>query len=227
MKPNENQSSNPAHRCFFFINHRQSHYSARSHHLFHELRLDDLHQTSESIMPLNEDLSHPSPAQVMELASQYADLLHALFYHPSYKYAQPPTAEFVKPSPDTPIGLYWTADFVQNTYVERVVPFLPAGATRKCKDIGNPWARADPAYAWTWAWDASTETLKDDRGEAVTFPTLSKAVLLDKLQDIYGRGMMTKKLVLENATDTKAQLLLGGAPYDFGEEVKRATEQIP
>lgn len=162
----------------------------------------------------------------MELATTYATLLHAIFYHPLYKYDQPPTADFVKPSADTPVALIWTADFTQSTYIERIIPFLPAGATRKCRDIGNPWAQADPSYAWTWTWDAASETLKDERGEAVKFPTLPKREVFEKMSDVITRGMMTKKLVLENRTDTKAQLLLGGAAFDFGEEARKVAAHI-
>lgn len=178
-------------------------------------------------MPLPDDLSqHPSPAQIMELASQYSDLLYALFHHPSYKYAQPPTAEFVKPSPDTPIGLYWTAEFVQNTFAGVILPFLPVGSTRRCKAIGNAWARADPEYNWNFTWDAAEGKLRDDRGEEIKFPTLPASDVLEKMGDVVGRGMMAKKIILENATDIKAQLLLGGAPFDFGEDVRKAVELI-
>lgn len=179
-------------------------------------------------MPLSNDLTqHPTPAQAFELATQYATLLRTLFLHPEFKYAQPPTAEFVKPDPTNHIGLFWVSDFVQNTYVEFVVPFLPAGATRKCKAIGNPWAYEDPAYAWEWTWDPATETLKDGEGNVKEFPRLSAAVAREKVTDVITRGMMVKKLVLENAQDVKAQILIGGAPYDFGEDVHKATKAIP
>lgn len=161
------------------------------------------------------------------MASTYATLLRTLYLHTEFKYAQPPTAEFVKPSADTPSGLFWTADFAQNTYIKWIIPFLPANATRKCKEIANPWAWQDPNYQWEWSWDAETGTLKDANGESIAFPQLPISDSREKLDDLVGRGFMTKKLVLENGSDPKAQALLGGQSFDFGEEAKKAAEQIP
>jgi hypothetical protein len=81
---------------------------------------------------------HPSPAEVMHMASTYATLLRTLYLHPEFNHAQPPTADFIRPSEDNPPGLWFTTDFSQSTYVNYILPFLPAGATRKCKLIGNP-----------------------------------------------------------------------------------------
>jgi hypothetical protein len=178
-------------------------------------------------MPLPDQLTdHPTPAQVMAIATSYSDLLKSLFLHPQFKYAQPPTAEFVKPAPDTHAGLYFIADFVQNTYMEHVLPLLPPGATRKCDKIGNPWARDDASYNWTWTWDEAEGVLRDETGSAVAFPTLSAEQLKENLGDLVGRGMMAKKIVLENETNAKARLLMGGEGFEFGEEAKAAVRKI-
>lgn len=180
-------------------------------------------------MPLPEDFSqHPSPAQVYELAVDYGALLRTLFNNPSFKYLEPPTAEIHKIDPkNTSPALFWVADFVQNSYVENVIPFLPRGATRKCKEIANPWAYADPNYTWELTWDPETEELKDASGKAVGFPKLSKSECKEKMGDLVGRGFMAKKLIFENETDFKAKLLLGGQSFDFGAETKSAAEKIP
>ncbi|KAI1770107.1 hypothetical protein F4818DRAFT_275156 [Hypoxylon cercidicola] len=167
-------------------------------------------------------IKHPSPAEAFELATKHAALLRALFLHPRYKYLQPPTADFIKPDTDqTPKPLFFVADFVQNTYINYVIPFLPAGATRKCKAVANPWAWSDPNYKWGWEWDAETSTLKDAEGKVQEFPKHPEKFAVGKIGDIFGRGFMTSKIVLENGTDPKARLMVGGQSFDFGEEVGR------
>ncbi|KAI1139098.1 hypothetical protein F5Y05DRAFT_412201 [Hypoxylon sp. FL0543] len=172
-------------------------------------------------MPGNE-IRHPTPAEAFEQARKHAALLRGLFLHPRYKYAQPPTADFIKPDVDqTPMALFFVADFVQNTYINYVIPFLPAGATRKCKDIANPWAWSDPDYKYEWEWDAETATLKDKDGNVQEFPKLPERDALQKVKDIMSRGFMTRKIILENGTDPKARLLAGGQTFDFGPEVEQ------
>ncbi|KAI1099065.1 hypothetical protein F4804DRAFT_345828 [Jackrogersella minutella] len=167
-------------------------------------------------------IEHPTPAQAYEIAVHHAALLRGLFLHPRFKYAQPPTADFIKPDiKEIPPALFFVSDFVQRTYVEYVVPFLPAGATRKCKAIANPWAYSDPDYKWEWEWDASTSELKDADGNVKPFPTLSEKVGFEKMSDIMSRGFLSRKIILENATDPKARLLAGGQTFDFGEEVEK------
>jgi hypothetical protein len=180
-------------------------------------------------MPVPDDFSqHPSPAQVYELGVQYATLLGLLANHPQFKYLEPPTAEVAKiDALNTPVGLLWVNNFVETTYVKWVIPFLPPGATRKCKALGNPWAQADADYPWEWTWDAAGESLRDASGTPVPFPDHSGPNLAEHMEDISSRGFMTKKLILENETDPKARLLLGGSTFDFGPDIKALADVIP
>ncbi|KAI1077425.1 hypothetical protein F5B20DRAFT_583420 [Whalleya microplaca] len=167
------------------------------------------------------------PAEAYDLAAKHATLLRSLFNHTQFHYLGPPTAErYPVDLERTSPALYFLTDFVQNTYVEFVIPFLPAGATRKVKEIANPWAYADPNYHWEWTWDAEANAIKDASGNSVPFPTLSPAVVKDKISDLIMRSMMAKKLILENETDPKARLLLGGQTFDFGEEVRTNLENL-
>ncbi|KAI1398659.1 hypothetical protein F4819DRAFT_467868 [Hypoxylon fuscum] len=168
------------------------------------------------------NIKHPSPAEAFELATKHAALLRGLFLSPRFKYAQPPTADFIKPDPQqTPLALLFVADFVQRTYVEFVVPFLPPGSTRKCKDIANPWAWDDPNYQWEWEWDAETSTMKDAAGNVKEFPKLEESEAVSKMGDILTRGFMARKIVLENTTDPKARMLVGGQSFDFGKDMEK------
>ncbi|KAI1487812.1 hypothetical protein F5X96DRAFT_124553 [Biscogniauxia mediterranea] len=179
-------------------------------------------------MPGSDASTHPTPAQVYASAVAHAALLRAIFNHPEFKYLEPPTALICKmDTARTPAPLLWVADFVQKTYIGYVVPFLPAGATRKCRDIANPWAYADPAARWEYTWDpAGDGALKDADGNVVPFPRLPEAQAFDKLSDTVGRDFMAKKLILENGTDVKARLMLGGQTFDFGEEVRAAAAKL-
>ncbi|KAI0015246.1 hypothetical protein F4780DRAFT_94209 [Xylariomycetidae sp. FL0641] len=179
-------------------------------------------------MPLPEDFRvHPSPAQVYELAVQYATLLRRLYGHPDFCYLVPPNAGMAKlDEKNTPKGLLHVVGFVQNTYLHYVLPYLPAGASRKCKEVGNPWAYDDPNYQWEWTFDEGAGVMRDARGNAMEFPKLPVDESREHMSDAFTRGLMTKKLILENGTDLKAQMLVGGRPYDFGEDVRRATEAL-
>ncbi|KAK7747741.1 hypothetical protein SLS62_008885 [Diatrype stigma] len=177
-------------------------------------------------MPLPNQIGHPTPAQAFELAEKHATLLRHLFNHPQFKYLEPPTAQIYKVDPTTEPALRWVADFVQNTYVTCVIPFLPVGATRKCKALGNPWAYADASYPWEWEWDGQSGALKDASGTVVEFPKLPARDAKDKVGDVVTRGFMTKKIVLENATDPKARLMIGGKTFDFGEDIKEAVRNL-
>ncbi|KAI1378063.1 hypothetical protein F4677DRAFT_414339 [Hypoxylon crocopeplum] len=173
-----------------------------------------------------DQIRHPTPAEAFELAAKHSALLRAIFLDPRFKYLQPPTADFIKPDTDqTPMAMLFVADFIQQTYIEYVIPFLPAGATRKCKAIANPWAWSDPDYKWEWEWDAQTSTLKDADGNVMQFPKLPDSNAIKKMGDVLGRGFMTRKVVLENGTDPKARLLSGGEAFDFGGEVERIVKE--
>ncbi|GAP93122.1 hypothetical protein SAMD00023353_6800160 [Rosellinia necatrix] len=168
-----------------------------------------------------------TPAQAYEVASTYATILRHVYTHPEFHYETPPTAAWSKPDLHrTPKGLFFTADFLQNTYVNNVLPFLPQGATRKCKALANPWAHADPEQRWEWTWDAGRGALTDTDGAAVPFPALPPARAREHATDIAMRNVFARKLVIENATDTRAQMLLGGGAFDFGEEARAAVARL-
>ncbi|KAI1086684.1 hypothetical protein F5B19DRAFT_498121 [Rostrohypoxylon terebratum] len=83
--------------------------------------------------------------------------------------------------------------------------FLPAGATRKCKD--------------------ETSTLKDKEGNVKTFPKLNEEDAVEKVNDVISRGFMTRKIILENATDMKARILIGGQAFPFVEAAEKAVKE--
>ncbi|KAJ3571848.1 hypothetical protein NPX13_g5239 [Xylaria arbuscula] len=170
---------------------------------------------------------HPTPAQVYELGTIYSTILRHVYTHPDFHYQEPPTPPFAKIDYDrTPQGLFFTAEFLQNTYLTYVLPFLPKGASRKCKEPGNPWAYADPNYQWEWTWDDEEGALKDRSGAVVEFPRLSASESEAHQGDLVGRNFFAKKLVLENATDFKVQLMIGGRPIDFGEDARAAVSKL-
>lgn len=181
---------------------------------------------TDSAMPLPNQIEHPTPAQAIELAEKHATLLRHLFNHPGFKYLEPPTAQIYKIDPTTPPPLIWVAQFVENTYITYIIPFLPVGATRKCKALGNPWAYADANYQWEWEWDEQAGVLKDASGNTIEFPKLPENQAKEKIGDVITRGFMTKKIVLENATDPKARLIIGGSTFDFGEDVRQAVRNL-
>ncbi|KAI0379354.1 hypothetical protein F5Y04DRAFT_259607 [Hypomontagnella monticulosa] len=173
-----------------------------------------------------DELKHPTPTEAFDLAAKHAALLRGLFLDPRFKYAQKPTADFVKPDAEqTPLALLFVSDFVQRTYIDYVIPFLPAGSTRKCKDIANPWAWDDPNYQFEWVWNAAAARLEDASGNVKEFPKLQNNEAVEKMGDLVGRGFMVRKAVLENRTDPKAKLLLGGEPFDFGEEIEKLVNE--
>lgn len=170
---------------------------------------------------------HPTPAQVYELGTIYATILRHVLAHPDFHFLEPPTAIIANIDYDrTPRGLFWVAEFLQNTYINNVLPFLPEGASRKCKELGNPWAYADPNYQWEWTWDAEESAMKDANGTVVEFPRLPTSKVYENQSDIVSRAVFARKLVLENGTDIKAQLLLGGQPIDFGEDARAAVRRL-
>ncbi|KAI1483645.1 hypothetical protein F4774DRAFT_405652 [Daldinia eschscholtzii] len=135
-------------------------------------------------------IKHPSPAEAFELAANHAALLRGLFLDPRYKYAQDPTPTFIKPNLDeTPPGLYFVSDFIQNTY------------------------------------DEQTSTLKDKDGNAIEFPKIPEREAVKKMGDVITRGFMARKIILDNRTDLKARLMVGGQPFDFGKEVEEAVKK--
>ncbi|KAI0451484.1 hypothetical protein F5B21DRAFT_379164 [Xylaria acuta] len=179
-------------------------------------------------MPMPRTLSeHPTPTQAYEQGVTYATLLRHIYNHPEFHYQEPPTALVSKVDLErTPKGLFFTADFIQNTYVNYVIPYLPQGASRKCKELGNPWAFADPNFQWEWTWDAEAGAMKDASGNVIEFPRLPASRVKEIAADMATRNFFAKKLVLENETDAKAQMLLGGRTVDFGADAKAAAEKL-
>ncbi|VUC36341.1 unnamed protein product [Clonostachys rosea] len=178
-------------------------------------------------MPLPDPSQHPTPAQVYELAVDYAALLRALYADPGFKFLQQPTAEVSAiDTENTHMGLFWTTDFVQTTYIDNILPFLPQHATRKTKQLGNPWAYGDSSYQWDLTWDAEASALKDRDGNSATFPTLSQAEVKEKLDNLVSRGSMIKKLIFDNESDFMAKMAMGGQTYKFNDEVKAIITKI-
>ena len=168
----------------------------------------------------------PTPVEAFEQAEKHAALLRHLYNHSEYKYLEPPTATICKIDPTTKQTLFWATDFVQKTYVEYVLPFLPEGVSRKCKALGNPWAYADPNYQWEWEWDAESGAFKDSAGNLVKLPKVPKGRATQLVKDIISRGFMTKKIILENESDAKVRMMFGGEAFDFGEDDKQAARNL-
>ncbi|KAI1822430.1 hypothetical protein F4861DRAFT_391414 [Xylaria intraflava] len=179
-------------------------------------------------MPMPSTASeHPTPAQAYELGTSFATILRHLFTHPEFQYQEPPTASVSKMDLErTPKALFFTADFIQNTYINNVLPYLPQGATRKCKELGNPWAYSDPNYQWEWVWDTEADTMKDMNGNEIGFPRLSSSQLQENHTDLRTRNFLAKKLVCGSASDPMAQALLGGRLFDFGDDTRAAVEKL-
>ncbi|KAK8049833.1 hypothetical protein PG994_011563 [Apiospora phragmitis] len=178
-------------------------------------------------------ITHPTPAEAYELGCDYAALLRALYNNPAWRFDGTPTAEIFKPAAGTPPGLFFVTDFVEKTYVKYVLPFLPQGATRHCRALGNPWAYADPNYAWTWEWGPESKAMWDKKGgdneddEAeVPFPKFPEAQAQGMTTDVWTRGFMAHKIIVENQTDPKARALIGGQPFDFGPEAREIIKKL-
>ncbi|KAK8056011.1 hypothetical protein PG993_001238 [Apiospora rasikravindrae] len=178
-------------------------------------------------------ITHPTPAEAFELGSNYAALLRALYGNPAYRFDGTPTAEMMKPAADTHPGLFFVTDFAEKTYIKHVLPFLPQGATRRCKALANPWAYADPSYTFTWEYDPESQTMWDKKGgdddeneEEVPFPKLPEAKAKEMISDAWTRGFMAQKIILENATDPKARALAGGEAFDFGPEAREIVRKV-
>ncbi|KAK8125360.1 uncharacterized protein PG998_001119 [Apiospora kogelbergensis] len=177
-------------------------------------------------------ITHPTPAEAYELACNYAALLRALYTNPQFRFQETPTPEIAKVSKETHMGLFFVTDFVENTYVKHVLPYLPAGASRHCRALANPWAYADPSYVWTWEWDPESQTMWDKKGsdaeeeEEVPFPTFPESDAREMVSDIWTRGFMAQKIIVENETDPKARALAGGQPFDFGPEARELVKKV-
>ncbi|KAF2969414.1 hypothetical protein GQX73_g4168 [Xylaria multiplex] len=170
---------------------------------------------------------HPTPAKAYELGVIFATILRHVYTHPEFHYLEPPTADVAKMDLDhTPRGLFFTADFIQNTYMSNIIPFLPPDATRKCKELANAWAYADPTYQWEWVWDAEAGVMKDTDGNIVEFPRLPAVEVHDHAGDLATRNFFIKKLLLENGTDPQAKILMGGHAIDFGEDTKAEVQKL-
>ncbi|KAH6659185.1 hypothetical protein BKA67DRAFT_543801 [Truncatella angustata] len=171
----------------------------------------------------NEAFTHPTPRQAFDLARKHAELLRHLFNHPQYVYSSPPTAaRYPTDTSRTPVALLMVTDFVQTTYVEHVLPFLPPGASRRVREVGNPWAYADAGHVWEWEWDEEKGEIRDKRDGAVQeFPSLGDAKGTEMRGDVWSRAFMAGKCICENGTDPKAKLMIGGQSFDFGEDARR------
>ncbi|KAI0389155.1 hypothetical protein F5Y17DRAFT_463007 [Xylariaceae sp. FL0594] len=153
--------------------------------------------------------SQPTPAKAYELGVKHAALLRSLYNHPDFKYQEPPTAEVAKfDLGATPEGLFFVTDFVQNTYVNYVLPRLPQGASRKCNELGNP--------------SGSGPGTKE--GKTVEFPRLPLSRARSIASDLVSRTFLTKKLILEGQNDPQLAPMLRG--QDFGDEVKAAVRAL-
>lgn len=176
---------------------------------------------------MSQPLAHPGPRDVFNLARKYAELLRAIYTHPEFKYFETPTAAWQPiDTKNTPTPLLMVSNSVQTTYIEYIIPFLPAGATRKTREISNPWAYADPAYEWEWEWDEERGELRSKAdGQAQPFPDLGAAGT-EKRGDVVLRSMIACKCICENATDPKAKLIIGGESFDFGEDANRLATEL-
>ncbi|KAH7324771.1 hypothetical protein B0I35DRAFT_475989 [Stachybotrys elegans] len=161
-----------------------------------------------------------------QLAVRHAALLRALYAHPRIQFLEPPTPEIHKFDKDrTNPGVFFLADFVQNTYVKYILPLLPPGASRKCKELGNPWAYADASFPWEWTWDADTSTFKDSQGNAVPFPAVPQSERTSLTVDIRTRTMTVEMLIGDRAIPLQQQMMgLGGV--DLGDDVKNAQKDV-
>ncbi|KAI1854026.1 hypothetical protein JX266_001167 [Neoarthrinium moseri] len=161
----------------------------------------------------NEAFTALTPRQAFALARSHAELLRQLFNHPEFKYTEPPTSVRYPVDVDrTPPALLMVSDFVQTTYVEHVLPLLPAGTSRKCKD--------------EWTWDESADELRDAQGAKIDFPVLPKARAIELRGDVYSRSFMAHKCICENDSDVKARMMIGGQSFDFGEEARRIIKSL-
>lgn len=174
-----------------------------------------------------EPFTHPTPRQAFNLARKHAELLRLLFNHPQFAYTSPPNAtQYPVDTEKTPVALLMVSDFVQTSYIEHVIPFLPSGASRKTKEIANPWAHADDSYTWEWEWDEDKGELRDkSTGEVQKFPALGRKGK-EMRGDIWTRAFMAGKCICDNGSDAKAKLMIGGESFDFGEEARRLIQEI-
>jgi hypothetical protein len=172
--------------------------------------------------------AHPTPREAFELARAHADLLRALFNHPAFVYMSPPTPQrYPVDAARTPAALLLVSEFVQTTFVEHVLPFLPTGATRRCRTLANPWAYADPDYKWDWVWDdAAGELCAEADGAVQLFPDLGARAGARARSDIWTRGFLASKAICDNATDPKARMICGGQEFDFGEDARRLIGEV-
>jgi hypothetical protein len=44
--------------------------------------------------------------------------------------------------------------------------------------------------------------------------------------EIYSRAFMSQKIALENSSDIKARLMLGGDEFDFGEDIRKLVQEL-
>ncbi|KAK8114391.1 hypothetical protein PG999_006460 [Apiospora kogelbergensis] len=164
-------------------------------------------------------ITHPTPAEAYELACNYAALLRALYTNPQFRFQETPTPEIAKVSKETHMGLFFVTDFVENTYVKHVLPYLPAGGLSTLPRPRQPW---DPESQTMW--DKKGSDAEEE--EEVPFPTFPESDAREMVSDIWTRGFMAQKIIVENETDPKARALAGGQPFDFGPEARELVKKV-
>ena len=146
------------------------------------------------------NINNPTNADIFSLAKRVAALFRALLCHPSATFIN----DMISDPTTTPPTLFNVTDFVRRTYIEHLLPCLPANATKTCKALANPWAYQD--LDW-----------KDNDEDSVPgeYPTVKgNAELEEKWRDACSRSTMIGMII----ADPGKQAMFGGA-FDFGKEV--------
>jgi hypothetical protein len=165
-------------------------------------------------------------AEDYHIAVRHAALLRALYAHPGFHFLEPPTAEVHKFDEErTNPGIFFLTDFVQNTYVNYILPLLPPGVTRKCKELANPWAYADGNYVWEWTWDAATSSLKDSQGNDVPFPPVEQSLRSSSAVDVRTRTLTSDALINGQGMPLQLQMM-GLKEVEFGDDIKNAQKDV-
>ncbi|KAK5631361.1 hypothetical protein RRF57_007075 [Xylaria bambusicola] len=68
--------------------------------------------------------------------------------------------------------------------------------------------------------------MKGASGTVIDFPTLPSSQAKALVSDLFTRGFLAKKIILENGTDLKARIMVGGEPIDFGEDARAAVSKL-
>ncbi|KAK8088807.1 hypothetical protein PG997_003768 [Apiospora hydei] len=174
-------------------------------------------------------ITHPTPAEAFELGSNYAALLRALYGNPAYCFDGRDDEARRRHAPGPVLRHRLRREDVHQARA----PLPAPGATRRCRALANPWAYADPSYAFTWEYDPESQTMwykkggdDDENEEEVPFPKLPEKQAREMISDAWTRGFMAQKIILENATDPKARALAGGEVFDFGPEAREIVRKV-